>query len=154
MMLDTKKILGFEDLRLVDDKAETWTSINNGITGSGDPETDDMIYYLQSNYFEEAKELYLQFNKFMAMDKDEAFLLIDTDNKKIIQQPEDMRFSNLTVNGKFINIKMRGEEDFHHHPFSTITDATGKDFHTSSSGFSRDFRWTNRIISRVTGYCF
>jgi hypothetical protein len=25
-------IFGFEDLRLVDEKGETWTSINNGIT--------------------------------------------------------------------------------------------------------------------------
>ena len=136
---NAKEILGFEDLRLVDDKDETWTSINNGITASGDPETDDMIYYLQSNYFEEAKELYLQFNKLMAIDKDEAFIIIDTESEKIIQQPKDMRFSNLTVNGKFINIKMRGEEGYHHHPFSTITDAVGEEFYISSSGFSGEY---------------
>ena len=79
---NTKEIFGFEDLRLVDEKGETWTSINNGITSSGARDDDVNIYYLQSNYFEEPKELYLQFNKLMAMDKDEAFLLIDTDTCK------------------------------------------------------------------------
>ena len=46
----------------------------------------------------------------MAMDKDEAFLFIDTHNEKIIKQPADNRFSNLTVNGKFIDIDLLGEE--------------------------------------------
>ena len=136
---NTKEIFGFEDLQLVDEKGATWTSINNGITRSGARDDDVNIYYLQSNYFEEHKELYLQFNKLMAMDQEEAFLLIDTGNEKILQQPKDMRFSNLTVNGKYINIKMRGEEGYHHHPFSTITDAVGEEFYISSSGFSGEY---------------
>ena len=79
---NTKEIFGFEDLRFVDEKGETWTSINNGITRSGARDDDVNIYYLQSNYFEEPKELYLQFNKLMAMDKNEAFLIIDTEMKR------------------------------------------------------------------------
>ena len=124
-----KEIFGFEDLRLVDEKGETWTSINNGITKSGARNDEVNIYYLQSNYFDEPKELYLQFNKLMAMDKDEAFLLIDTDNKQILQQPDDKRFSDLSVNGRFIDLELLGEEDFHHHPFSAIIDANGKEIY-------------------------
>ncbi|WP_210471186.1 DUF4179 domain-containing protein [Sporosarcina sp. 6E9] len=135
---NTKKVFGFEDLRLVDEKGETWTSINNGVTKSGTENENANIYYLQSNYFEEPNSLYLQFNKLMAMDKEEAFILIDTDNEEILQQPKDNRFSKLTVNGRFINIELRGEEGYHYHPFSTITDASGKEFVIISSGFSHN----------------
>ena len=131
-----KEIFGFEDLRLVDEKGETWTSINNGITKSGARNDEVNIYYLQSNYFDEPKELYLQFNKLMAMDKDEAFLLIDTDNKQILQQPDDKRFSNLSVNGRFIDLELLGEEGYHHDPFSEIIDANGKEIYSVSGSFS------------------
>ncbi len=138
---NTKEIFGFEDLRLVDENGETWTSINNGVTRSGARDDEVNSYYLQSNYFEEPKELYLQFNKLMAMDKDEAFLLIDTDNKKILKQPEDNRFSNLRVNGKFIDIDLLGVEGYHHDPILDIIDANGKVIHGVSGSFYPKEDW-------------
>ena len=106
------------------------------LPGTGTRDDEVIIYYLQSNYFEEPKELYLQFNKLMAMDKDEAYLFIDTDNEKILQQPTDKRFSNLTVKGRFIDLDLLGEEGYHHDPFSEIIDASGKTIHSVSGSFS------------------
>lgn len=134
---NTKEILGFEDLRLVDGNGEVWSSINNGISASGDPDEEVNTYYLQSNYFEEAKELYLEFNKLMAIDKEDLFLTIDTEKELILKQPKDKRFSHLKVNGKFITIELRGGEAYHHHPFSTIIDANGKEIYEKSGQFSR-----------------
>lgn len=134
---NSKEIFGFEDLRLVDENGDIWSSINNGITASGDENSEVMIYYLQSNYFEHSKELYLQFNKLMAMEKEEAFLMIDTEKEKIIQQPKDKRFSNLTVRGYFVELNLRADEDYHHSPFSDIIDANGQELSTRSGSFSR-----------------
>ena len=142
---NTKKIFGFEDLRLVDEKGETWTSINNGITSSGDEDDEVKIYYLQSNYFVKPRELYLQFNKLMAMNKNEAFLLIDTEKEMILQQPKDRRFSNLTVNGKLINMDLRSVKGFSRHPFYTIIDATGKEIDMLSGRFSPESEQKTRV---------
>ncbi|WP_201024398.1 DUF4179 domain-containing protein, partial [Sporosarcina koreensis] len=94
---NTKKIFGFEDLRIVDEKGEVWSSIINGVAASGTDNPDINIFYLQSNFFRETEHLNLQFNKLMAMDKDEAFIIVDTDKKEIVIQPQDGRFSNLKV---------------------------------------------------------
>lgn len=151
---NTKKIFGFEDLKLIDDEGEIWSSIN-GITARGTDDPNVTIYYLQSNYFKETDHLTLKFNKLMAMDKEEAFVLIDTKKKEIIDQPKEMRFSNLTVNGTFINIEMKGEKGYHHDPFSTMYDADAKEIHSKSGTFSTSgdeeirvgFELTDEIIS-------
>ena len=52
-------------------------------------------YFLQSNYFEEPKELYLRINKLQALDKDEATLVIDTEKGEILNGPKDGRLQIL-----------------------------------------------------------
>lgn len=133
---NTKKIFGFEDLRLVDETGELWSSITNGVTASGTENPDVNIFYLQSNYFKETDELYLKFNKLMAMDKDEAFVIIDTEKKEIVHQPDGERFSNLNVHGRFIDIEMRGKKGYYHDPFSTFYDADGKALSMKSGSFA------------------
>lgn len=64
---NSKKLLNFDDLRLVDENGETWNKIANGVTASKISD-DEAIYYLQSNYFREPKELYLVLNKIQAVD--------------------------------------------------------------------------------------
>ena len=67
---NTMEIFGFEDLQIVDGKGRTWSSIENGTTASSVGDKPNVVtYYLQSNYFHEPKELYLQFEKLMAMEK-------------------------------------------------------------------------------------
>ncbi|WOV86458.1 DUF4179 domain-containing protein [Sporosarcina oncorhynchi] len=131
---NTKEILGFEDLKLIDGSGETWSSISNGVTASGTDESNVMIYYLQSNYFKESDHLTLTFNKLMAMDKDEAFVVIDTEKKKIIRQPPLNLFSNLTVSGSFIEIEMKSEKGSHYDPFSILLDANGNEVESNAQG--------------------
>lgn len=133
---NSKKIFDFEDLRLEDENGEIWTSITNGVTGRGTENPNVHIFYLQSNYFKETENLNLKFNKLMAMDKEQAELVINTATGEIVKQPNDERFSNLTVNGKYINIQLEGVKGYHHDPFSTFYDHNGKELHSQSGTFS------------------
>ncbi|MFJ7935688.1 DUF4179 domain-containing protein [Sporosarcina sp. NPDC096371] len=133
---NTMKIFGFEDLQIVDEKGKVWSSIANGMTASSDGEKPNVVtYYLQSNYFEKPKHLYLEFGKLMAMEKEEAYLLIDTDKREILKQPKDARFSNLTTLDNHISMDFRGEKNFTHHPFSfDFFDANNDSYSISWSG--------------------
>ncbi|CRK82047.1 DUF4179 domain-containing protein [Neobacillus massiliamazoniensis] len=123
---NTKKLLNFDDICLVDENGETWNKIANGITASKISD-DESIIYLQSNYFREPKELYLVLNKIQALDKDQAMVVIDTKNQKILKQPNENLFSSLYVGKDQINLKMRiiGKDYFD--PIGTIKDGNGKE---------------------------
>lgn len=135
---NTKKIFGFEDLRIVDEKGEVWSGIKNGSSASWSEDSAVISYFLQSNYFRDTDHLYLQFNKLMAMDKDEAELIIDTEKQEIVKQPKDNRFGNLMIYGPYMEIELKGGKDYHHDPFSTIYDADGKELHKKSSSFLKN----------------
>lgn len=134
------KIFRFEDLRIVNQMGETWTSIQNGVTASHISD-DEITFYLQSNYFDEPKNLSLQFSKLMALDKDQAELVIDTDRKEILKQPDDQRYELVDIGKggeagekKVIRFKFRTGYDkyFSHNPFNVMEDANGKEW----SGFT------------------
>lgn len=135
--LNTKEIFGFEDLRLIDDKGEIWSSITNGLVASG---TSDYgkVYYLQSNYFEQPQGLTLTFNKLQAMDKNEAYVVIDTDKGIILEQPTDQRFTVKKTTHSLIELYLNGEKEFHHDPFNSFFDAEGKEIQSMGGGFSRN----------------
>ena len=120
---NTKEIFGFEDLRLIDDKGEIWSSITNGLIASGTSEYGK-VYYLQSNYFEQPQGLTLTFNKLQAMDKNEAYVVIDTDKGIILEQPTDQRFTVKKTTRSLIELYLNGEKEFHHDPFNSFFDSS------------------------------
>lgn len=139
-------ILQFEDMRLEDENGEVWGSIANGTTGRGVSETEK-IYFLQSNYFEKPKELYLRINKLQALNKDEAVVIIDTEKNELLKSPKDGKLqlgdSDKSAADLFmINIEL--DEYNNHHNFdlsSSITDAKGKSISTPSvSMFTDDYK--------------
>lgn len=148
---NTKKIFGFEDLTLIDDTGEVWSSINNGVVARETDNPNVMIYYLQSNYFKETEHLTLQFEKLNAMDKDEAFVVIDTEKKRIIRQPPLNLFSNLTVNGSFIEIEMKSEKGVHRDPFTILLDADGNEVESNSQGSINSFEKDMKIHFQISG---
>lgn len=99
------KILQFEDMRIVDENGEIWSSIQNGITGRGENQDKDNTYFLQSNYFKEPKELYLKFDKVQALPKEESYLLVDFSKKEILEQPSDRKIEVLNVGNNTIELK-------------------------------------------------
>lgn len=129
---NTKNILNFDDLRLVDENGETWNKPINGATATKISEEEEIIY-LQSNYFRQPKELYLVFNKLQAVDKDNAYVVVDIENEKILRQPKSNRFSMVKVSGSTIDFEMPTEEEFPYFPFSKVIDREGKEIKYESS---------------------
>lgn len=134
---NSKQILEFQDIRLVDQYGEAWSKIANGITSSK-ISANEQIVYLQSNYFKTPEELYLVFNKIQAVEKGDTAVIVDTEKQKIIQQPKGNNLSNLQVEGQDITFNLETEKEFNYFIFSSIKDAKGKEVE-SDSGFSHKF---------------
>ncbi|WP_059172395.1 DUF4179 domain-containing protein [Bacillus sp. FJAT-27445] len=133
---NTKRILNFDEIRLVDEHGETWNKISNGIIASGGPADDKRILYVQSNYFMEPKELYLIPGKIQAINKSETNLIVDSEKETIVKQPHPAKSTGVKVaDDNYLLIKMKAEEDFNYHPIGIIRDADGKEVITD--GFTR-----------------
>lgn len=149
---NTKKILGFEDMRLEDEHGEVWGSIMNGVTAMG-RET----YFLQSNYFEEAEKLYLRINKMQALDKDEATLVVDTEKGGIINGPKDGRLQILEASKSRLHLVMPDRDGNPMHTYDIIStgkDAKDKEIHISSTGMYVDEEGTRHwdVTFETTDY--
>jgi hypothetical protein len=132
---NSKKLLEFEDLRLVDEHGETWNKISNGIIGSN-ISNDEKIIYLQSNYFHDPKELYLILNKMQAVDKEEAYVVVDTKTEQILKQPKGNKLSDVKVDGSSLHINLHTKKEFHYFLFSSIKDGSGKEIQSNQSSSS------------------
>ncbi|MEZ7794733.1 DUF4179 domain-containing protein [Bacillus circulans] len=128
---NTKEILGFEDMRLENENGEVWSAIANGIVNTTLSKYEKM-YYLQSNYFEKPKDLYLRINKLMAIDKEEAMVIVNTETNTLINSPKDDRLKLGKTSKSQVEFSMdsNSEED----PkdlFSTAIAADGKELSIS-----------------------
>ncbi|WP_421384429.1 DUF4179 domain-containing protein [Bacillus salacetis] len=128
---NTKRIFDIEDLRLVDEKGETWSRISNGLVASGD--FQEKTYYLQSNYFEEPKELDLVFNTIRALEKGKLEVQVDTDNLKILQAPDE-RLAKVEYEEAFDNggaLLFSWDQDYeqanHMNPINSYKNADGEE---------------------------
>jgi Family of unknown function (DUF5643)/Domain of unknown function (DUF4179) len=129
---NSKKIFALEDLRLVDENGEAWSGIANGVAAQ-DIKENEKIIYLQSNYFKEPKELYLALNKVMAVDKEDAEVVINTETKEIVKQPKGDKLSGLVLNGEDLSVQVRAGEKYNHQLFAAAKDAEGRDLYGGRS---------------------
>ncbi|WP_026906822.1 DUF4179 domain-containing protein [Paucisalibacillus globulus] len=129
---NTKQLLDFEDLRLVDETGETWGAIANGFSASGGPSDKEKVIYLQSNYFHEPEELYLVFNRIQALDKEEAYLVIDTEKEEILKQPKGNKLRNLKIKKDTLSLDVHADNEFNGHIFGETKDTDGKILESSS----------------------
>jgi hypothetical protein len=141
---NTKKILGYEDLRLVDENGEVWNKISNGQTGTTISENEEIIY-LQSNYFRQPKELYLAVNKIQAIDKSEEFVVVDLVKEQILQQPKGNLLRGITVKGNYIDFQMAIPNDFPAFIFHYIYDQNGD--LVSFESFSKSWREDKTVVN-------
>ncbi|SDQ26565.1 protein of unknown function [Virgibacillus subterraneus] len=128
---NTKKILAFEDMRLVDERGETWGK-TNGVVGSEIAENEEIIY-LQSNYFHDPERLYLVFSRMQAIDKDKRKLVVDTEEEVILNQPNGNKLRNLEINGNRVSLSLHTEKRFSYFMFGKMSDNTGKEVTTERS---------------------
>lgn len=138
---NTKKILQFEDIRLEDENGEAWSSIANGISAHGTIDDGEIIYYLQSNYFETPKELYLRINKMQAVDIEDSYFLVDTDKNILLHSPKDGRLELIKSSRTgFEMILNRDDEPDHTYGIDLkVTDANGETMDMQSSGISSGY---------------
>lgn len=130
---NSKQIFGFDKLKLVDGKGETWATIQDGISGN-DMNANEHIIYFQSNYFRKPKALYLEGSSVRALDKDQLNLVVGLKHGKLLKKPSDGRIKLYEVK-KFdhkirfgFTIKTNKWNDFSNFIPATYHDATGKTF--------------------------
>ena len=142
---NTKQLMEIEDLRLVDETGETWGGISNGFSASGGPSDKEKIIYLQSNYFHEPKELYLVLNRIQAVDKDEAYIVIDTEEEEILKQPEGNKLRNLKIESGTLSLDVHADYEFNGHIFGETKDADGKLIESSSAFTTAEEEFVRRM---------
>ncbi|MGD6831041.1 DUF4179 domain-containing protein [Sutcliffiella halmapala] len=140
-----KQILHLDDLRLVDENNEVWGKISNGITQSGDKDSEQEIY-LQSNYFKEPKELYLVLNNAQAIEKDNATVIVDTEKLEILKQPAGNNLENVRKENGELVFDLRTKKEFNYFIFSKVIDAQGKELDLSTTSMSAFYE---KGVSRI-----
>ncbi|KAB2334784.1 DUF4179 domain-containing protein [Cytobacillus depressus] len=141
---NSKKIFAFEDIRLVDENGESWTKIANGVTASHISENEQIVY-LQSNYFKQPKELYLVINKLQAVDKEDAYVVVDTEKQQILKQPTGNHLTNVKLEGQELRFVLdTNSEFFYATPFNSMKDVNGETVYFSQFLTSDDNG--NRVI--------
>ncbi|WP_409275122.1 DUF4179 domain-containing protein [Neobacillus sp. SCS-31] len=126
---NTKKFLlnSFDELKIVDDQGEVWEA-ENGISLQYSSEGKFELTLKDSLYFYEPKELTLSFGKIAAIDKDEAYILIDTEAKKFIKEPSNSIFSNLKAENGKVSFSINVNENYDTVAFNQFIDVNGKEF--------------------------
>lgn len=124
---NTKKFLygAFNKIQLVDEDGREWSAYSDSYYWEENKFTVSMP---ESFYFYNPKKLTLKFGKIAAMDKDEAYLLIDTNSSEFIKQPKDSIFSDLKIEnnkGSFIIDADRNKEFVY---FPKLIDANGEEY--------------------------
>jgi len=135
---NSKKILSFDNLKFTNDIGDEWV-LNNRGTAFRDLEDTEWTITLQSPYFNNADNLKLVFGKIAAIDKEDAFILIDTESKKFLKKPVGSTFSNLEVENNKVSFVMNVNGGYHMIVSSNFSDNEGKEFFIKSDD-SKEYR--------------
>ncbi len=122
---NSKKIFSFENLKFMNDIGDEWI-LNNGGTALRSLDGTEWTITLQSPYFNNSDNLKLVFGKIAAIDKDDAFILIDTESKKFLKQPAGSIFSNLEVENNKVSFIMNVDGEYNM-LVSSFLDSEGKE---------------------------
>ncbi len=124
---NSKKILAFDNLKFINDLDDEWI-LNNRGTAFGSIDGSEWTITLQSPYFNNSDSLKLVFGKIEAIDKGDAFILIDTETKKFLKQPTESIFTNLEVENNKVRFIMDVKGDYTMLVSSSFLDNEGKEF--------------------------
>ncbi|WP_349290978.1 DUF4179 domain-containing protein [Brevibacillus sp. NL20B1] len=117
---NSKRIFGFDNLRLVNEKGESFAFWGNGVS-SHSVDEDSVVYYLESSYFTPPEKLYVTADGIRALDKENLHVVIDAKTGRLLQAPDDrLRVEALRQNEDVVglDLALRVEEgDLHQlHP--------------------------------------
>ncbi|EGD50580.1 hypothetical protein TheetDRAFT_2615 [Thermoanaerobacter ethanolicus JW 200] len=132
--LNSKKILGYPDIGIVDEKGDIFGQISNGVSGTR-KDDNNIILYFQSNYFKKPKELYVAFSKVKAIDKDKAEVIIDLKNKMILKKPDEkLKLNDIVYNKNDIQLtftleKIDNTNNLYSPFYSEFEDSSMKKYH-------------------------
>ncbi|MGE7923381.1 DUF4179 domain-containing protein [Viridibacillus arvi] len=104
---NTMKILNFEDIRIEDERGEDWSSIRNGISSFGGDDDYQRTFFLQSNFFNQPENLFLKFDKVQALPKEEAYMIVDLDKKKVLKRSYQNKVVVTNISDHSIKVKMK-----------------------------------------------
>ncbi len=121
---NSMEIFSLNNLKLRNDLGDEWV-IDNAGTLFRSLDGVEWNITLQSPYFNRTDNLYLTFGEIAALDKDETYILIDTESEEFLKQPTNSIFSNLKIKNGNISFNV-GEE--HYILFSSFMDSKGKEF--------------------------
>ena len=129
---NTMKLLArpFDGLELVDEEGRKWSAMPGNAYKTLVEGNVWEIPLKESFYFYEPQKLTLTFGKIAAMDKEEAYILIDTESKRFIEQPSQSIFSNLQVDDNLVSftVKVNKDYDMNMVGFTKLIDADEKEF--------------------------
>lgn len=135
---NTKKLLArpFDELELIDEKGRKWSALP-GNAYKPLPKSNIWVVPLkESFYFYDPQKLSLSFGKVSAMDKEEAYILIDTESEKVINQPSQEIFSNLKVKDNRVSLTVKVDKDYDMNMVRLLKfiDANEKEFYIHYGG--------------------
>jgi len=134
---NSKKILNFGDIRILDEHQEEWGKIKNGYAGFGNYEDDIFSILLESNYFRIPESITIELREIEAIDKTDQFIVVDFDKKLIINQPEKINIELEIKDNYEIQYKIEPyKKNEHKAVFDHFIDAKGNIFNSYSTSIS------------------
>lgn len=140
---NTKHVFDFDQLRLVDEKGQTFAFWGNGVPYRENG-PNSVVYHLESTYFVQPEKLYLKASGIRAIDKEKRQVVIDAKQQSLEKAPDSqLKLTALRQNGAVVGMDFTlevQEQDAHHHYslISELTDDVGNEYEyvqgTSSSG--------------------
>lgn len=153
---NTKKILGFDDIEIVDENGET-RGIINGVSGTRVDDNNEIIYF-QSNYFADPKELYIKGSSIRAIDRGKSTVEIDIENNKLLKAPDNNFILNsvtkkdkeLVLKYKIIKDNIKDKNRRYNIFYGEIKDGNGKTYQEYRNNSSFNSPTENNITSYIT----
>lgn len=141
---NTKKIMRFDSLELVDEKGEKWATIINGVSATIKDEYHETLYF-QSNYFNDPKEIYIQGYSVRALDKEKLTVEVDLQNSRLLKVPDNkLTLESIATNNGVTTINFNLEVDENldgkyvynvfSHSADAVKDADGNTYEYGRSG--------------------
>lgn len=163
-----KKIFSFEDLTLVDEKGDSFSTIANGTLATHLSE-HKIILYFQSNYFTKPENIFIEGSTFGALDKEKLEVEVDLSEEKLLKAPDErLTLTNIdkSKEGMMLEFNLKREGEKHYGVFSSIyKDALGKEYHSAMSSqgggpdgnyqlqyYLEDAEYTNPVILSIDHY--